>query len=294
MKKLEDFIEMARNKENSVIAVAAAEDKDVLTSIMEGERLGICTAILVGSSEKIKEIASEIGMNLDKHKIIDIEDKVYACEVATKLVSTGEASALMKGIIDTSYVLKAALNKEWGLRTGSVMSHIAVFELGTYHKPLFLTDAAININPDLDTKRLILENSIKAMQNIGIDKPNVGLICAKEKLNPKMQSTVDADALATEYKDRNDCVVEGPIALDGAISREACLTKGIDSKIGGEVDLLMLDNIEAGNSLYKALTYLAWGKNGGVVLGTSRPIILTSRSDSSETKLISMAMGLLM
>ncbi|MFV0520736.1 MAG: bifunctional enoyl-CoA hydratase/phosphate acetyltransferase [Lachnospirales bacterium] len=294
MKKLDDFIELARKKENSVIAVAAAEDKDVLTSIMEGEKLGICTAILVGNEVKIREIALEIGMSLDKHKIVNIEDSVYACEVATKFVSSGEAAALMKGLIDTSYVLKAALNKEWGLRTGSVMSHIAVYELATYKKPLFLTDAAININPDFETKKQIIENSIKAIQNIGVEKPKVGLICAKEKVNPKMQSTVDADELSKVFADREDCVVEGPIALDGAISKEACDIKGIDTKIGGDVDLLVLDNIEAGNALYKALTYLAGGKNGGVVLGTSRPVILTSRSDSSHTKLISMALGLLM
>lgn len=294
MKNFDEIFKHLKNTEGNVLAVAVAQDEEVLKAVMKAKELGICEGILVGDTEKIQDIAKTIGMDLSLFEIIDEKDNVKACEVATKLVSSGKAKALMKGLIDTAYVLKAALNREWGLRTDSVMSHIGVFELSLYHKLLFITDPAININPDFETKKNIINNSVLALQNMGIEKPNVAVVCAKEKVNPKMQSTVDADELAKYYKDNDGCIVEGPIAFDGAISKKACETKGIETKVGGDVDLVLFDNIEAGNSVYKALTYLAEGKSGGVVIGTQRPIILTSRSDSSESKLISIALGLLL
>ncbi len=294
MKNFDDILENLKGSENNKIAVAVAEDEEVLLSVKQAKEMGICSAILVGDYEKIEAIAKKINMDLKDIEIIDEKDGVLACEVATRLVSTGKAKALMKGLIDTSYVLKAALNKEWGLRTEAVMSHIGVFELPMYHKLLFVTDPAININPDVETKKSIIDNSVTAIKNMGINKPKVALVCAKEKVNSKMQSTVDADLLTKQYKDSNQCIVEGPIAFDGAISKKACEIKGIESNVGGDVDLIVFDNIEAGNSIYKALTYLTDSKSGGVVVGTKRPIILTSRSDSKESKLISIALGLSM
>ncbi len=294
MKNFEEIFKNLKANEDNVVAVAVAEDEEVLLSIKQAKEQGICSAILVGDIEKIKSIADIIDMDLSLFRVIDEKDGVKACEIATRLVSSGEAKALMKGLIDTSYVLKAALNKEWGLRTDSVMSHIGVFELAMYHKLLFITDPAININPDFVTKKSILDNSLKALNNLGIEKPKVALVCAKEKVNPKMQSTVDADELVKAFKDNTNCIVEGPIAFDGAISKEACETKGIKTEVGGDVDLILFDNIEAGNAVYKTLTYLTENKSGGVVVGTKRPIILTSRSDSSASKLISIALGLSM
>ncbi len=294
MKNFDELLNNLKSQEESLVAVAVAQDEEVLLSIKEAKDMGICSAILVGDKEKIEEIAKNINMDLSQFRVIDEKDGVQACEIATKLVSSGEAKALMKGLIDTSYVLKAALNKEWGLRTDSVMSHIGVFELAMYHKLLFITDPAININPDMETKKGILENSLTALKNLGIEKPKVALVCAKEKVNPKMQSTVDADEITKAFADRADCIVEGPIAFDGAISKEACETKGIKTEVGGDVDLILFDDIEAGNSVYKTLTYLTENRSGGVVVGTQRPIILTSRSDSSASKLISIALGLTM
>lgn len=300
MQKLDDLlkhvvknVESKSNYEHS-IAVAVAQDRDVLLSIDEAALKGFGTAYLVGDEIEIRTIASEIEMNLEKHKIINETDKVSACEIATRLVSQGKAKSLMKGLVDTSIILKAALNKEYGLRTDSVMSHVSVFEIDNYHKLLFVTDAAINIKPDFETKINIIENTVKSLHNLGIEKPKVALVCAKEKVNPKMQSTVDAYDLQSHFESREDCIVEGPIALDGAVSKEACEIKGIKSKVGGDADVILVDNIEAGNALYKSLTYLAGCKNGGVVLGTKEPIILTSRADSAESKLISIALGLSM
>ncbi len=290
----DDVLKQLKNNENKIVAVAVAEDEEVLLSIKNAKDRDLCSAILVGDSQKIKVIADKINMDLDKFEVIDEKDGIKACEVATKLVSTGKAQALMKGLIDTSYILKAALNKDWGLRTESVMSHIGVFEMPLYHKLLFIVDPAININPDLETKKKIINNSVEAIVNMGIDKPKVAIVCAKEKVNPKMQSTVDASELVDYFADNDGCTVEGPIAFDGAISKKACEIKGIDTKVGGDVDLILFDNIEAGNAVYKTLTYLTESKSGGVVVGTKRPIILTSRSDSNESKLISIALGLMM
>lgn len=294
MKNFEEIFKHLKGNKGNVLAVAVAQDVEVLKSVKEAQKLGICKVVLVGDIEKINNIAKKIDMDLGLFKIIDEKDNVKACEIATKLVSSGEAKALMKGLIDTSYVLKAALNKEWGLRTNSVMSHIGVFELSMYHKLLFITDPAINITPDFETKKNIVNNSVIALKNMGIHKPKIAAVCAKEKVNPKMQSTVDANDLAEFYKDSKDCILEGPMAFDNAISKRACEVKALETEIGGDVDLILFDNIETGNAIYKSLTYLSESKSGGIVIGTKRPIILTSRSDSSESKLISIALGLLL
>lgn len=294
MKNFENIFSHLKSNKDNIIAVAVAEDEEVLLSIKSAKEMGICSAILIGDKEKIQEIAKKISMDLNIFEIIDEKDGIKACEIATKLVSSGKAKALMKGLIDTSYILKAALNKEWGLRTDSIMSYIGVFQVPLYHKLIFISDPAININLNIETKKNIIDNSVKALKNMGIDMPKVALVCAKEKINPKMQSTVDAGELEKIYKDSKDCIVEGPIAFDGAISKKACEIKGISTKVGGDVDLILFDNIEAGNSVYKCLTYLSDSKSGGIVIGTKRPIVLTSRSDSHESKLNSIALSLLM
>ncbi len=291
MNDIKSLLEKAKKVSGNKIAVAVAEDKEVLKSVEMGYLEGISEYILVGDEIKIRDIAKKNNIDIKNHKIIDYKDNTEACEIAVKLVKNNEANALMKGLIDTSVILKASLNKEWGLRTGNLISHLAVFEMDTYKKLLFVTDCAININPDLEAKKSIVKNSLKALNNLGLEEIKVGVICAKEKMNPKMQSTVDAVELVKEFSDK--CIIEGPVAMDGAISKKASEIKGIDSKIAGDVDLVVMDNIEAGNVLYKTLTYLCEAQNGGVVLGTLKPIILTSRADSAKSKLISMALGVL-
>jgi len=203
---------------------------------------------------------------------------------------------VMKGLVSTSIVLKAILDKEIGLRTGNVLSHVAVFEIEGYDRLFIITDAAMNIAPDLQQKAQIIENSVQVAKALDMDLPKVALICAVEKVNSKMQATLDAEELVKmEHEGKiTDCELGGPFALDNAISIEAAKHKGIDDPIAGNADILMVPYIEAGNVLYKSIVYFAKARNAGIVVGAKAPIVLTSRADSHEAKLNSIALGVLM
>ncbi|WP_313370285.1 phosphate acyltransferase, partial [Sedimentibacter sp.] len=200
-----------------------------------------------------------------------------------------------KGLIDTSIILKAVLDKEIGLRTGNVLSHAAVFSVDTYHKFFIVTDAAMSIAPSVEEKRQIIENTLTLSRALGAKLPKVAVICAKEKVNPKMTATLDAEELVQMQKDGKitGCIIEGPYALDNAISKEAAEIKGIKGEAAGDADILLMPDIEAGNVLYKALTYLANAENAGIILGAKAPIVLTSRADSDKAKLNSIALSVL-
>ena len=290
-----EIFAMAKEKKGAKVAVACAADAHVLMAAASAAEKGIADFILVGSREKINEIAKNNGLDISDFEIIHCDDDAPACDTAVTLVASGTASALMKGSIDTSFIMRAALNKDSGIRTGNKLSHIAAFELPAYHKLLYVTDAAINIAPDFDSKKDIIINALDALHNLGIAKPKIALLAAKEKVDEKMPITVEYAELVKLHKNGlfTEAIVEGPLALDNAISPTSCEIKGIDSSIHGEADLLVCPNIEAGNILYKALAFLAGGKNGGVVLGAKRPIILTSRADTAESKLISIALSVL-
>lgn len=269
--------------------MACAEDSHVLEAVSDAREMA--NFVLIGDGDKIRMAAKEANANIDGMEIVNEPNVETACAYAVKLVSEGKADALMKGLVDTSIILKAVLKKEAGMRTGRTLSHLAVFEMPTYHKLLFVTDAAINIAPDLNGKREILQNAVEAVNNLGIVNPKVALLAAKEKADPKMPVTMDA----VELKAMNiaNCIMDGPLALDNAVSKESAEIKGINSPVAGEADILVCPNIESGNVLYKSLAFLGGGKNGGVVLGAKKPIILTSRADSAESKLISIALGIL-
>jgi len=296
IKNFDEVCKKAIHLGPKTVAVACAQDDDVLRAIKAAYDKNMIKAILVGDVPKIKVIANEIGLELANIECIHIEDMVEASLKAVSLVSSGQADIVMKGLVDTAIILKAVLNKEVGLRQGSVLSHVAVFEVPTYHKLLFLTDAAMNIAPDLDTKKHIIENALTVTKAIGIELANVGVLAAKEKINPAMQATVDAGELVKYYEngDIKGCIIGGPFALDNAISKEAALIKGVKSPIAGDVDLLLCPAIESGNILYKALNFLANAKSAGVIVGAKAPVILTSRADSDESKLYSIALGVLM
>lgn len=251
--------------------------------------------ILVGDSEKIHRISYEIKLDISDMEIIDVADNVKACQTAVSLVVSGASEALMKGLVDTSVIMKAVLDKEAGMRTDKILSHLALFAVPNYHKLLFVTDAAINIAPDIVAKKSIIQNAAKAVANLGVPNPKVALLSAKEKVDPKIPSSIDAAELVNQYKNGEiqGCIVDGPLALDNAVSKESAEIKGINSEIAGDADILVCPDIASGNILYKALSFLAGAKNGGVVLGAKKPIILTSRADSAESKLISIAMGIL-
>lgn len=292
----EDVLKLAKERGPKTISVAAAQDKEVLIAVKEAKEMGIADAILVGDKDKITQIANEIGMNLDDFEVIDLKDLKEASRKAVELVSSGKAHMVMKGLVDTSIILKAVLDEEIGLRTGKVLSHVAVFDIETYDKILFVTDAAMNIAPNLEQKKQIVENAVFVAHSLDIENPKVAVICAKEKVNPKMPATVDAEKL--EEMNRNGeitgCIVGGPFALDNAISKEAAKHKGIEHPVAGDADILLMPYIEAGNVLYKSLVFLSKAQNAGVIVGAKAPVVLTSRADSESAKLNSIALGVLM
>jgi len=294
VRNFEDILKFATNK-NIKIAVAAAHDMEVLSAIKMAMELNLVTPILVGDKVQILKYAEELQLKLDNIEIIDEADIQKASEIAVKLVHDAKAKILMKGLVDTSIILRAVLNKEFGLRTSNLLSHAAVFELEKYHKLLFVTDAAMNLAPNADEKRQITENIVSLAHSLSIKEPKVAVICAKEKVDPKMIATVDAADLVEKNKsgELSGCIIGGPFALDNAISKEAAKHKGINDPVAGDADILLMPTIEAGNVLYKSLAFLSNSKNAGILLGAAAPIVLTSRADTDEAKLNSIALAVL-
>lgn len=295
IKKLDDiFNELKSCDKKAVLSVAAAHDEEVLLAVKDACEMDIIKAILIGEEDNIRKIASEINFNLDNVDVIDESDLKLCAEKAVKLVSSGKANYVMKGLIDTSIILKEVLNKEYGLRTDSLLSHVMIYEVPSYHKLLILTDGGMNIDPDVSQKKKIADNAIKAAKSLGIDTVKVACLAAKEKVNPKMQATLDADELKSMCKDGmfgKGVVVEGPIAFDLAVSEEACKIKGYESEVGGDADILLVPTIETGNGIGKALTYMANAKSAGIIMGAKAPVVLVSRADTHESKLYSIAYG---
>lgn len=295
IKKLDDiFNELKSCDKKAVLSVAAAHDEEVLLAVKDACEMDIIKATLIGEEDKIRKIASEINFNLDNVEVIDESDLKLCAEKAVKLVSSGKADYVMKGLLDTSIILKEVLNKEYGLRTDSLLSHVMIYEVPSYHKLLILTDGGMNIDPDVSQKKKIADNAIKAAKSLGINTVKVACLAAKEKVNPKMQATLDADELKSMCKDGmfgNGVIVEGPIAFDLAVSKDACKIKGYESEVGGDADILLVPTIETGNGIGKALTYMANAKSAGIIMGAKAPVVLVSRADTHESKLYSIAYG---
>ena len=295
IKKLDDiFNELKSCDKKAVLSVAAAHDEEVLLAVRDACDMNIIKAILIGKEDKIRKIASEIKFDLNEVEVINESDLKLCAEKAVKLVSSGKADYVMKGLLDTSIILKEVLNKEYGLRTDSLLSHVMIYEVPSYHKLLILTDGGMNIDPDVSQKKKIADNAIKAAKSLGIGTVKVACLAAKEKVNPKMQATLDADELKSMCKDGmfgNGVVVEGPIAFDLAVSEEACKIKGYESEVGGDADILLVPTIETGNGIGKALTYMANAKSAGIIMGAKAPVVLVSRADTHESKLYSIAYG---
>ena len=296
MKNFKEIINFARERGPKTISVACCQDKEVLMAVEMARKERIANSILIGNIEKTKEIAKEIDLDLSNYELIHIEDLSEASLKSVELVSQGKADMVMKGLVDTSIILKSVLDKEKGLRTNNVLSHVAVFDIESYDRLFFITDAAMNLAPELNVKKQIIENASTVAHSLDIKIPKVAVLCAKEKVNPKMKDTVDAKELE-EMCNRGEikgCIVGGPFALDNAVSIEAAKHKGITHPVAGEADILLAPDIEAGNILYKSLVFFSKSKNAGVIVGAKAPIILTSRADSEETKLNSVALGVLM
>lgn len=295
IRNFDEVLEIAKKRGPKKVALACAEDLDALKAINEAKKVGIVEAILVGDEEKIKANAQKENIDLSQYEIVHEADMVTASRKAVELVSTGKAHMVMKGLVDTSIILKAVLDKEIGLRTGNPLSHVALFQVPGFDKMHLVTDAAMTIAPDLEGKKALINNVVPVARALDIEMPKVAVICAKEKPNPKMPDTMDARELQemNERGEIKDCIVGGPLALDNAVSKKAAEIKGIDHPVAGDADILLTGDIEAGNVLYKSMIYFGQAKNAGVIVGAKAPIILTSRADSDEAKLYSIALGVL-
>lgn len=295
IKNFDEVLEKVKAMKIKKVAVAVAQDEPVLEAIRDAKTNGIAEAILVGDKDKIAEAASKIDFDLNQFEIVHEPDDTKAALKAVELVSKGKADVLMKGLIETSTFLRAVLNKEIGLRTGKLMSHVGIFEIPNFDRLIFITDAAFNTYPDIKAKVDIINNSVKVAHAIGVECPKVAVVSCVEVVNPDMPSTMDAAILA-KMSDRGQikgCIVDGPFALDNAISEEAAKHKKVSGPVAGKADIILLPNIEAANVMYKTLTYTSNSKNGAILVGTAAPVIVTSRADSFESKLYSIALAVL-
>lgn len=273
------------------VAVAAAEEAHVIEAVNEARIEGLVHPILFGNPERIRRIAGELGIRTQNLEIRHAKNPVEAAELATQAVSSGEADILMKGMVQSADFLRAALNREWGLRTGRLLSHVLLYEAKGYDRLFFMSDGAMNINPDLKAKIQIVENAVTLAHILGVDLPRVALLAAVEVVNPEMDTAVE-DAIIAKMADRGQikgAIIDGPLALDNAVSEEAARIKGIKSPVAGKADILIVDNIDVGNVFYKSLIYFARVRGAGLIMGARAPMVLTSRADPEEVKFLSLA-----
>ncbi len=294
IKNFKEMEKQAKELPSKRVALAMAEEDDVLTAIVKAAEEDIVVPVLVGDEAKIKEIAKQEKLDLSKCTIVHTVGEKECAAKAVELVRNGQADLLMKGKVATSSIMKAVLNKEIGLRAEGVISHITVFEAPLYHKLIFMTDAAMTIAPTLDEKVGLINNAVAVTQKFGVKKPKVGVICAVEKVNAEsMPATADA-ALLSKMAERGqikNCIIDGPFALDNAISKKSCEVKGIVTDVGGDADILLMPDLVAANVMYKTVGYLTEIKMAGVIVGAKVPIILTSRADNEEIKYLSILTG---
>lgn len=268
------------------LVLAASEDAHSLNAVFDAAKQKIIRPILVGDKEKTFGMAEILNLDISKYEFIEAKSPLEAVTASVKIVHDGKADVLMKGKVGSSDMLSCVLNREYGLRTGKLLSHFAYFEVETYHKLIAVTDVAMNIAPNLTEKIAILNNAVKVLNNLGIEKPKVAVLGAIEKVNTEMGATLDA-ALLSKMNQRDqilNCIVDGPLAFDNAVSFESAKHKEIKSDVAGDTDLLMMPDIEVGNVLYKSLVFFARAKVASMIVGASAPIVLTSRSDSEQAK----------
>lgn len=273
------------------IAVACATDVQVLKSLVAAHKMGFARAILCGDITQIQNVAVSAGLDISSFEIVHCDDEIACARMAVSLVRNGRADIVMKGMIHTADLLRAVLNRETGIRSDGILSHVAVLFSPSRNRTLFVTDMAMVMYPDLSTKVQLIKNAVYVAKKMGVNMPRVAPLCAVETLNPAMQATVDAAAL----HDMNlrgeipDCIVSGPVAIDIAVSKDAARAKGITGPVQGNADILLFDNIEAGNNTLKSMVLFGDWIFGGVIIGARAPVIINSRSDSDVSKLFSIA-----
>ncbi len=288
-----EIIAEAKRQDRVKIAVAAAADSDVLTAVRDAKKAGIADAVLVGDTLAIKRICQENEIDCGLFELEHVPDVRFAARRAAELVRQGSAQVMMKGLVGTADFMKAVLNKTEGLGTGGLLSHVVVFEPVGYDRLMVLTDPAINIAPDLPQKIQIIQNALQVTTALGNKEPRVAMLAAVETVTSSMKATEDA-ALIAKMAERGQikgCRIDGPLALDNAVSASAAKHKGIGGDVAGKADVLVMPLIEAGNVFYKALVYFAHTPLAGIVIGAAAPVVLTSRADSPQTKLNSIALA---
>ena len=293
--KYEGLLEKCRSLEPIPTAVAHPCEETALAGAVEAGELGLIAPILVGPAAKINEVAKRAGIDLGQMRVVDAPHSHAAAAKAVELVRQGQAELLMKGSLHTDELLGAVVARETGLRTGRRISHVFIMDVPTYHKILVVTDAAINIAPTLEDKVDICQNAIDLVTTLGLERPKVAILGAVETVTSKMPATIDAAALCkmADRKQITGAILDGPLAFDNAISKDAAKIKGIRSEVAGDPDILLAPDLEAGNILAKLLSFLANADSAGLVLGARVPIILTSRADSVRARIASCAVAML-
>lgn len=293
LKSLSDIVELAKAKETRRLVVAAAADKPVLEAVKNAYQEGIIIPVLVGNKSEIERISKEINFDLSNIDIYEENDPSKAPVKAVALIKEGKADILMKGLVSTAPLLKAVLDKENGLRKAATLSHFALIESPYYHKLIGVTDAAMNIAPEFNDKVNIINNSVEVFHRLGNMNPKVAIVGPLEVVNPKIESTTHA-AMLTVMNQRGQikgCIIDGPFAIDNAVSKEAAEHKGITGEVAGDADILVAPDLNSGNILYKTLMFMGGCTSAAVIMGARVPVVLTSRADTDKSKMMSIALA---
>ncbi len=295
MQSFKELFDLTEKIERQNLVLAGAEDFEAVKAVATAEKKGLIKPFFVGKKEHILENIQNLEgkKTLKEYEIIDTENDSETAEKSVKLISNGEGTLLMKGLIKTAVLLKAVLNKDWGLRTGRLLSHIAVAETQTLKKIIAITDGGMNLRPDINEKRDIILNAVELMKSLGIKTPRVAPVAAVEVVNEKMPETTDA-AILSKMNDRGQikgCVVDGPLGLDNALSDFAAGVKKISGDVAGNADIILVPDIHSGNLLGKSVEYIGGGTIAGLLMGAAVPIVIVSRADRAEAKLTSIALG---
>jgi phosphate butyryltransferase len=294
IKNFDHLVELVKDIDGvKKVAVVCAHDEHTMEAVQKAENEGLVKSVLIGKSAEIKGILKKLDFQKEDSEIIDVEGDLETSYKAVEIIREGKADFIMKGKIQTGDLLKAVVDKEKGLRTGKVMSHIVFNEVPNYHKLIATTDGGMMMYPDLAKKKQILENAVDTLISLGYEKPKVAALAAVEKVNPKMPESVDAGALKDMYLngELENCIVEGPISYDLTMSKESAEIKGFESPVTGDADIMLVPNITVGNILGKSLIYSAGAKMAGFIVGAKVPIVLTSRGSTSEEKYLSLVLS---
>lgn len=293
IQNLEQIYEIAKTKETKKLAVVWAEGNDLLEAVSIAQKDGLIEPILIGPSAEVIQSLQQLELNPEDFQIIDVNSKDEAATIGVSLVREDKADILMKGLIDTNTLLKAVVNRDTGIRTGKLLSHVAIISFPSLDWVLFCSDVAMNISPTASQKIEIIENMLTVMKALGYKRPLIGLVSAIEKVNPKILSSVDAAEIVKYFKEKKDleAIIDGPFALDNLVSIDAAKEKNITSPVAGFADGIVFPDIDAGNIFYKTAQFLAGASSAGIIVGAKIPICLTSRADSKQTKLYSIALA---